>query len=229
MNKSITKQDRKNAKMTSIILSVLFVICAVLSTVFGVLIPVANQMVALGPNKEEIKAQINAKDGSDYFLLTDDSIYRFDAFTDEMISTFSLSEIQKTLQEQGDYDSLVPGSLDQWSVKYVTGLEDDSYIVYDGNGNIFRLQDDGVNLHMTDDYHLSEKKDVIKGCDNVGEDMYVLTLTNSNLYYIRQFDFSNLSAGVQKESFNAMLEETLEEECTFEVVRSIHEKLQEFV
>ena len=199
MNKSITKQDRKNAKMTSIILSVLFVVCTILSTVFGILIPTSYQAKSLGANQEEIKAQINGKDGSDYFLLTDYSIYRFDALTDEMISTFSLSEIQQTLQEQGDYDRLVSGSLNQWSVKYVEGLEKDYYVVFDGNGNIFKLEDDGKNLHMTDDYYLSEKKDVIKGCENLGEDMYVLTLKNNNHYYVRQFDFSDLSVGASKE------------------------------
>ena len=193
MNASITKQDRKNAKNTCIILAVLLAICIVFATIFGIAIPVSRQLSGVGANNEEIKSQINGKDGSDYFLLTDYSIYRFDALTDEMISTFSLSEIQNKLQEQGDFDRLVPGSLNQWGVKYVEGLETDSYIVYDGNGNLFKLTDDGVQLHMTDDYYLSEKKDVVKGCDNLGGDMYILTLTNSNHYYVRQFDFNNLS------------------------------------
>ena len=38
-----------------------------------------------------------------------------------------------------------------------------------------------------------------------------------------------LSAGDQKETFNAMIEETLGEECDYEAVRNIHEKLQELV
>lgn len=198
MNASITKQDRKNAKNTCMILAVLLAICIVFATIFGIAIPVSRQLSGVGANNEEIKSQINGKDGSDYFLLTDYSIYRFDALTDEMISTFSLSEIQNKLQEQGDFDRLVPGSLNQWGVKYVEGLETDSYIVYDGNGNLFKLTDDGVQLHMTDDYYLSEKKDVVKGCDNLGGNMYVLTLTNSNHYYVRQFDFNNLSNGIQK-------------------------------
>ena len=38
-----------------------------------------------------------------------------------------------------------------------------------------------------------------------------------------------LSAGDQKETFNAMIEETLGEDCDYEAVRNIHEKLQELV
>ena len=38
-----------------------------------------------------------------------------------------------------------------------------------------------------------------------------------------------LSAGGQKETFNAMIEETLEEECTFEVVKNLHENLHALV
>ena len=38
-----------------------------------------------------------------------------------------------------------------------------------------------------------------------------------------------LSAGGQKETFNAMIEETLGEDCDYEKVRNIHEKLQEMV
>lgn len=38
-----------------------------------------------------------------------------------------------------------------------------------------------------------------------------------------------LSAGDQKETFNVMIEETLGEECDYDAVRNIHEKLQELV
>ncbi len=38
-----------------------------------------------------------------------------------------------------------------------------------------------------------------------------------------------MSAGGQKETFNAIIEETLGEDCAYEVVRNIHEKLQELV
>ena len=38
-----------------------------------------------------------------------------------------------------------------------------------------------------------------------------------------------MSAGGQKETFNAIIEETLGEDCAYEVVRNIHEKLQVFV
>ena len=38
-----------------------------------------------------------------------------------------------------------------------------------------------------------------------------------------------MSAGGQKETFNAIIEETLGEACDYEVVRNIHEKLHELV
>jgi hypothetical protein len=38
-----------------------------------------------------------------------------------------------------------------------------------------------------------------------------------------------MSAGGQKETFNAMIEDTLGEDCDYEVVRNIHENLQQLV
>ena len=38
-----------------------------------------------------------------------------------------------------------------------------------------------------------------------------------------------LSAGVQKESFQAIIQETLGDECEYEIVKSIHEKLNEII
>ena len=65
---------------------------------------------------------------------------------------------------------------------------------------------------------------------------------HSMLYYSKnpeqlQEDFAQsmfgcrlpLSAGGQKETFNAIIQETLAEECAYEVVRNIHENLQELV
>ena len=55
---------------------------------------------------------------------------------------------------------------------------------------------------MTDDYYLSNQKNVVKGCDNIGADMYVLTegvsANGEKEVCVNQLDFNNLSAGVQQ-------------------------------
>ena len=198
MNFGITQKDRKAIKLTCIITSVLFVVFAALSLFFGLLIPKTDEIKALGEGKEEIKSLVEGKDGSDYFLLTDDAMYRYDAFTNEEISTFSLSEIEDLLETKGEKDTLTVGSLTQWSVRYMGVGEQDYYLVNDGNGNMFKLADDGENLTLTDDYYLVTSKTVLKGCDNVGEKLYALALSSTNNYYVYEYSLGNLSAGVAK-------------------------------
>lgn len=198
MNLGITQKDRKAAKLTCIILSVLFVVFALLSALFGVLIPKTDEIKALGSQEKEIKSLVEGKDGNDYFLLTDDELYRYDAFTNKHISTFSLSEIEALLQSNGDTEKLTAGSLTQWSIRYMGVGEQDYYLVNDGNGNLFRLQDDGKTLTLTDDYYLAETKTVVKGCDHVEDELYVLALTSSNNYYVYKYDVENLNGGVSQ-------------------------------
>lgn len=198
MNLGVTQKDRKAAKLTCIIMSVLFVIFAALSLFFGVLIPKTEEIKALGAQNAEIKSIVEGKDGDDYFLLTDDAMYRYDAFTNEEISAFSLLEIDQLLQSKGEKEQLTGGSLTQWSVRYMGVGEQDYYLVNDGNGNLFKLADDGKNLTLTDDYYLVDEKTVLKGCDNVGGVLYALALTSSNNYYVYQYDLEALNNGAAK-------------------------------
>ena len=198
MSLPITKQDRKKVKTTHIVFAILFALFTLLSILFGVLIPDAKEVQALGEGKEDIRGVVETKDGNDYFLISDEAMYRYDAFTNELKSVFSLSEIEKLLKDKADYDRLVKDSLNQWSARYVPGDNADYYVVNDGNGNIFKLLDDGTDLHLTDDYYLSEEKTVVKGSDNASSDLYLLTLSSSNFFYVQQFDVNALSGGVQK-------------------------------
>ena len=198
MNLGITQKDRKAAKLTCIILSVLFVVFAAISAIFGILIPRTDEIKAVGAQNEEIKSLVEGKDGTDYFLLTDNAMYRYDAFTNEYISTFSLLEIETLLQSKGETEKLTGGSLTQWSIHYMGVGEQDYYIVNDGNGNLFKLQDDGKNLTLTEDYCLADSKTVFKGCDNVGSDLYALALTSTNNYYVYKYDIEDLSGGITK-------------------------------
>lgn len=197
MNFGITNKDKKRAKATFVLLSVLFAICAVLTTLFGVLIPSTEVVKSLGDN-QEIKGLVDGKDGSDYFLTTDTFMTRFDMYSNEEISTFYFSEVEKMLKANGDYEKLSIGSLQQWSSVYVGAMEQDFYILYDGNGNLFKLQDDGVNLTLTDDYNLAQKKRLVRGCDNVGEDLYVLTLDSDNSYRVNHFAMASIGSGALK-------------------------------
>ena len=196
MNFGVTQKDRKAIKLTCIIASVLFVIFAGLSLFFGLIIPKTDQIKTLGANEMEIKSLVEGKDGSDYFLMTEDALYRYDSITNEQISTFSLSEVEKLLKNSGKDSQLVSGSLTQWSARYMGIGEQDYYILNDGNGNLFKLLDDGKNLTLTDDYYLVDAKTVFKGSDYVGGDLYTLVLTSTNNYYVYKYSLADLSAGV---------------------------------
>ena len=196
MNFNITNKDRKTAKTTSMVFAALLAVFLCLSVLFGVLIPRAKDVKALGDNKP-ILSQIEGKDGSDYFLMTEDALYRYDALTGEEISTFALKTITDKLQADGTYDSLVGGSMKQWSVNCIADMEQTYYIVYDASGNVFRLNDDGVNLTLADDYYLAKTLTVIKGSDNVGGDLYVLAQIN-NLSYLQKMSVMDLASGVSQ-------------------------------
>ena len=201
MSLPITNQDRKKVKTTYIVTAILFALFALLSVLFGVLIPKAKEIQAFGDSKEDVLGMVESKDGTDYFLTSKEAMYRYDAFTNELISVFSFSEIEKLLQDKEDSDRLVSDSLNQWSARYVQGEGVDYYVVNDGNGNLFKLLDDGKNLQVTDDYYLSDKKTVVKGCDYVGNNLYFLTLGSDNFFYVQQFDVNALNGGVQKSKF----------------------------
>ena len=197
----VTNQDKKKARNTTIILSVLLALFTILTVVFGVLIPSSNEKKSVGAS-EPIKALVEGEDGTDYFLLSDAAMYRYDAFTDELISIFPLSDVQTLLQSKGDVDKLLDGSLNQWTAKYVAGKNgEDFYLLVDGNGNIFKLLDDGVRLSMTEDYFLADastgKLDVESYDDQNGM-LYCLVLEKDSSYYIYRLNMDDLRSGVTK-------------------------------
>ena len=197
----VTNQDKKKARNTTIILSVLLALFVLLTVIFGVLIPSSNEIRTVGA-KEPIKALVEGEDGTDYFLLSDAGMYRFDAFTDEHISTFALSEVENLLQSKGDAEKLLEGSLNQWTAKYVAGKNgEDYFLLVDGNGNIFKLLDDGVSLTMTQDYFLADAatgKLQVESYDDENGMLYCLVLEKDSSYYIYRFDMEDLHSGVTK-------------------------------
>ena len=193
MHLPITTQDRKKSKVTCIILSVLIAIFTALSIIFGNLIPQTNVQKTMQNNGEEILALMDGKDGSDYFLASDSRLERYDSLTNKMISQFEFSTIENALAQKGI--TLPAGSLLGCSLTYLTGLTEDYFVLYDLYGNFFKLKDDGVNLTLTDDYYLADKKTVIKGMDNVGEDVYVLANKSDASNYVQKWNASNFAGG----------------------------------
>ena len=92
--------------------------------------------------------------------------------------------------------------MDQWGATYVAGKNgEDYFVLVDGNGNIFKLLDDGVSLSVTDDYFLTDattgKLDV-ESYDDVNGKLYCLVLEKDSSYYVYRFDMENLRAGADK-------------------------------
>ncbi len=196
MSLNITNKDKKTAKTTCIVFAALLAVFLCLAIVFGVLIPQSKEIKALGDGKK-ILSQVEGVDGSDYFLMTEDTMYRYDSLTGEEISTFSLNTITKKLQADGRYEECISGSLKQWSVKCIADMEETYFLIYDACGNIFRAKDDGVNLTLCDDYYLTKTDMVIKGCDNVKGDLYLLAQIN-NLSYVQKASVTDLKSGISQ-------------------------------
>lgn len=199
MKYSVTKKDKKAVKATCIVLAFLLVILATLATVFGILNPKAEEIKSL--DGQAIQGQVEGKDGSDYFLTSNDALYRYDTYTNDQISVFYFSDIEEMLASEGiSKDELLAGSLiDQWRVTYVGTGDKDYFVAIDGNGNIFKLEDDGVNLSVTKDYILAQEKTVVKGMDNVDEKLYLLVAVGYEALQVQQFDLLNLQGGAVRQ------------------------------
>lgn len=198
----VTNQDKKKARNTVIVMSVLLTFFTLLTIIFGVLIPVSKEIQTLG-NNEEIKELVEGKTGDDYFLLSDTAMYRFDSFTNEQLSVFQTSEIKNVLEKNGDLDKVLANSFNHWSAKYVAGKNgEDYFLLIDSNGNIFKCIDDGVSLSVTNDYFLANAttgKLEVKAYEELETTLYVLLLQTDSSYYIYRFDIENLSAGASKQ------------------------------
>ena len=197
----VTNQDKKKARNTVIVLSVLLAVFMLLTVVFGILIPKGVHIKSVGEN-EPIKELVEGKDGNDYFLMSDYALYRYDTFTNQNLSSFSFSTVKNFLAEKGDKDKLLDNSLKQWSAKYFQGADGkDYYLLVDGNGNIFKLLDDGVHLTITDDYFLVDSntgKLVVRAYEEQGNMLYCLLSEANGNYYIYRFDLDSLKSGANK-------------------------------
>ena len=199
---SVTNQDKKKARNTMVILATVLALFTLLTVIFGILIPDYEEKRSVGAS-EPIKSFVEGKDGNDYFLLSDYAMYRYDSFTSELISTFNLSEIEKVLKENGDFDKLLDGSLSSWErASYIKGKNgEDFYLLIDKNGNIFKLLDDGKSLEMTSDYFLNDAKTgklKVDALDDLDGTLYCLLAESDNNYYIYRFNVNDLKSGLER-------------------------------
>lgn len=198
MGTIITKKERKKVKTTCVIFAVLFLISTIITLLFANAIPKTNEVKHIGEEGETIQHLIEGADGSEYHILTDRTMYRFNSFTDELISSFNLAQVERKLRDKGDYNKLINGSLVYWSATYLQGENNGYYILSDGNGNLFKLSEQNGSLIVEDDYYLVSSKTSLKGSDNVGNDLYLLALESDNSFNVHKLDITNLAGGVVK-------------------------------
>lgn len=172
--------------------------------------------------------------------LTDETL--LEAFYDRMIETFEYGENYLILLVHGAYD--IPGKASDNEEMFDASDEVYEYLLcavcpvnlskaglsYDAETNRFgtRNRDWLVEMPLTGF--------LFPAFQDRSTDLHSMLYYSKNPEELKE-DFVDsmfgcrvpLSAGGQKETFNAMIEDTLEEECTFEVVRNLHERLHELV
>lgn len=172
--------------------------------------------------------------------LTEDAL--LDAFYDRVIETYTYGENYLILLVHGAYD--IPGKASDNEEMFDASDEVYEYVLgaicpvklskaglsYDADNNRFgsRTRDWLVELPMAGF--------LFPAFRDRSTDLHSMLYYSKNPEELRE-EFAEelfgckvpLSAGGQKEVFNSIIEETLGEDCAYEVVRSIHENLHELV
>lgn len=172
--------------------------------------------------------------------LTDDTL--LEAFYDRVIETFDYGENYLILVVHGAYD--IPGRASDNAELFDASDEVYEYLLcaicpvklskaglsYDAESNRFgnRIRDWLVELPFTGF--------LFPAFQDRSTDLHSMLYYSKNPEELREGFVESmfgcpvpLSAGGQKETFNALIEDTLGEECDYEVVRNLHEKLHELV
>jgi len=172
--------------------------------------------------------------------LTDETL--LEAFYDKVIETFEYGENYLILLVHGAYD--IPGRASDNEEMFDASDEVYEYLLcaicpvnlskaglsYDAKSNRFgsRMRDWLVELPLSGF--------LFPAFQDRSTDLHSMLYYSKNPEELRESFVDSLfgcrvplSAGGQKETFNALIEETLGEDCDFEVVRSIHETIHELV
>ena len=205
MGLKVTEQERRRVKATAKVFGIIFIICAVLTSVFAIITPRATEIEVLGENNEVLKSLVGSHDGNTYFLQSNNLLCEFDSFTNEQLSEFKLTEeVKLKLAESGA--QTVKGSLSEWKhVTALSGKTNDYFCAIDNVGNIFKLKKDAEGkLMVADDFYLvTGVSKTIRGFDNIDDRVFALVIQASSLgsyFYIEEYDLENLTT-VKKTKF----------------------------
>ena len=199
-----TKQDRKRVRNTAIVFSAIFAVCACLAGIFFGIMPRAKDIKSLGG--EEISQLIESHDEKTFFVLADNVLAEFDAYSGEELFEFNLTAaVEDRLNSDGSVT--VENSLDQWTVAALTGETENWFIAVDGNGNFFKLLRAESGLEVQGDYSLIGKDDSgnfdakqFKAMDNIGDRLFALVV-EKGFYYVEEYNMNDLSEGVVGRKF----------------------------
>ncbi|MBQ7373493.1 MAG: sugar ABC transporter permease [Clostridia bacterium] len=207
MSIKITQQDRKRVKSTALVFFVIFIVSALLATLFICLTPRANQIKRLSKDEEYIEEIMAGFDEKTYYLSSKNWIYGLDTATDEVISENNVTaEIKEMLERKGE-KNVDRCTFDQWQYHTLKTESENFYVVNDGNGNLFKYKENqNGQLELTEDYFILgangetvQKRDC-GASDNQGNDFYMF-VEEGGFCYVLKYDLQNLSAGEQNRKF----------------------------
>ncbi len=209
MSLRVTEQDRRRVKNTTLVFGIIFIVCAVLAGLFIAIMPRTKQLKAIGPNAEPITALVLSHDGETYFAQSKNWLCEYDAFTDELLSEFNLTDsIKQKVEQTGG--NVVKNSFAQLRVSSFAAESGNYFIVTDSNGNMFKLEkNEQGKLEVSDDYYLIEYYEgekynpkVSKGLDFlIGTNRMFSLILENNFFYVEEYDMANLAGGVLKSKF----------------------------
>ena len=218
MSLKVTEQERKRVKTTALVFCIIFIVSAILTGLFAVIMPKTKQIKAIGANNEDIRSIVTAHDDQTYFIQSANWLCEYDTLTDELIYEFNLTEaIKQKLAEKGD--KVATASFSQVQVSAFFGKDGNNcYIARDSVGNVFKLKkNEQGKLYVCDDYCIidfevqtdASGKSVevytpkeYKGLDVIQytDRLFALTIEN-NFFHVEEYDMSDLTKGVINKKF----------------------------
>ncbi|MCQ2796296.1 MAG: sugar ABC transporter permease [Bacilli bacterium] len=198
-NLRVTEREKKLAKKTGLVFSILTGVFAILVIVLACLYPRSSSIYNVGDSGEPLTAITTGKDGETYFVNSDNYIARYNSSNNELISTIPFHKIiEEKVKKDGSESKLLDNSLKQFAIEVLTDAKETDYLVFtDSNGNMFKFIDDGVNLTICDDYYISNTAQKIRGTYCEGDNLYSIFATGDTFNFYT-FDVSDLTKGILK-------------------------------
>ena len=209
MSLKVTEQDRRRVRLTAMVFTIIFIVCAGLAGLFCAITPRAQDVktITIGDVQEELSAMVGSHDGKTYFLQSKNLLCEFDTFTDEPVSEINLTEaIAKKVSDDGKAP-MVSNSFNEWRiVSALSGASNNYFVVGDNVGNMFKLErNENGQLTVANDYLLvADTTKVFKGIDNIKDRLFTLVLkatATGSFFYVEEYDLENLAQGTVNTKF----------------------------